>query len=388
MILMMIFLMDIRFIIEVKTESHTFSQLSNVRLLNLKLIFFKISEMKEIGKFILDQDHTKSIVIENADDTLSINLIYGNTVKIGTNTFFDKLKERYELWEIEDCACKPKKIRAQFNDFKNLKNVTDQLKWISNINDAKLGVYIVFENFYRNFSKYDTIVFNHSSSIMSVRDTNLMFSGDTLAVVYKGDLYSFRLDQRKKKSEDSYIKGNIIKKNKSKNYFALDVDKIYNLRLIHTDEEEKNSKDKDFIEDLKELSAQEGGCYIVFDKKDITLKIAIDEVIMKMPDLEFYSKVDVGINDRINSEDIICKLEHIPNHLTIRIEADYIKQIIELMKSKTLIEKLKEQRIMFLYNSIEIEPRIIESKMDEDDLNNEVKEIKAKRCRMNMDCDK
>ena len=70
------------------------------------------------------------------------------------------------------------------------------------------------------------------------------------------------------------------------------------------------------------------------------------------------------------------------------MEADHIEQIIELMRNKTLIEKLKEQRIMFLYNSIEIEPRIIKSKMDGDDLKNEVNEIEAKSDRLNMDCDK
>ena len=78
---------------------------------------FKTSEMNEMRQFIYVQKHTKSIVIENSDEKLSINLIYGNTVKIVSWTFssfqkinfFDKLKERYELWEIEDCACKPKK---------------------------------------------------------------------------------------------------------------------------------------------------------------------------------------------------------------------------------------------------------------------------------------
>ena len=58
------------------------------------------------------------------------------------------------------------------------------------------------------------------------------------------------------------------------------------------------------------------------------------------------------------------------------------------MKSKTLIQKLKEQGIKFVYKGIEIEPRKIKSKMNEDDLKIEVKEIEAKRDRLNMDCDK
>ena len=62
--------------------------------------------MKEISQFIYDQNHIKSIVIENTDEELSINFIYGDTVKITPNTFyysylntkyFDKLKERYML---------------------------------------------------------------------------------------------------------------------------------------------------------------------------------------------------------------------------------------------------------------------------------------------------
>ena len=158
--------------------------------------------------------------------------------------------------------------------------------------------------------------------------------------------------------------------------------------LILSNKEVKIVEDKKFIEDLKEESAQPSRCFIMFDKKDITLKTNIDEVEMKMPEQEFYSKVDVKINDKIKPEDIIKKLELIPKHLAIRLEADNIEQIIELMKRKILIEKLKAQGNNFLYKGIEIEPRIIESKMDGDDLQNEVKEIEAKRDRLNMDCDK
>ena len=127
---------------------------------------------------------------------------------------------------------------------------------------------------------------------------------------------------------------------------------------------------------------------IVFDKKDITLRIGIYEVEMKMPEQEFYSKVDVKIGCNIKSEDIIEMLKHMPNHLTIRLEEDYIENIIKLMKSKALIQKLKGKGINFLHNSTEIKPRIIESKQDEDDFINEVKEIEAKKDRLNMDCDK
>ena len=158
--------------------------------------------------------------------------------------------------------------------------------------------------------------------------------------------------------------------------------------MIQTDEEEINSKDKKFIEDLKEISIRNRKSFILFDKKDVTLKKDIDEVEMKKLKQEFYSKVDVKINDKIKTENIICMLKHIPKHLAIRLEADYIEQIIELMRSKTLIEKLKEKGTRFMYNTIEIEPKIIESKIDEDDLKNEVIEIAAKRDRLNMDCDK
>ena len=160
------------------------------------------------------------------------------------------------------------------------------------------------------------------------------------------------------------------------------------MNFIVADKEEINSKDKNFIEDLKELSIGKERSYIVFDKNDITLKIDINKVIKKMPKQEFYSKVDVKINYKIKSEDIIKMLNKIPNHLTIRLEADYIKKIIELMKSKTLIEKLKERGTKFFIKGIEIETRIIESKMDEDDLKNELKKKEAKRDRLNMDCDK
>ena len=116
---------------------------------------FKTSEMNLIREFIYVQIHTKSIVIENADEELSISLVYGNTVKIRTNTFFDKLKERYELWEIEDCACKPKKTRFWVKNFENLKSTIEKLERISNINDVKLGIYIDCWGYFKSFSEYD-----------------------------------------------------------------------------------------------------------------------------------------------------------------------------------------------------------------------------------------
>ena len=81
-------------------------------------------------------------------------------------------------------------------------------------------------------------------------------------------------------------------------------------------------------------------------------------------------------------------LEHIPKHLELRIESDYIGKIIGLMKSNTLIEKLKEHGTKFLHKEIEIEPRIIESKMDEDNFEKEITEIEAKKDRLRMDFDK
>ena len=356
---------------------------------------FKTSEMTKIRELINNKIRTKSIVIENAGDKLSINFVYGDTIKITPMTFyhpflrinfFDKLKERYKLWQIDDCACKPKKIRVWVYDLKDLKNAIDQLKWISNINDAKLGVYI-FPIDYKCFTKYDIIFFNDSSRWMSDNYANLIFTGDTLAVVDKGNYYNFRLDQRTKESEDSFIIGNIIENNKNKNCFAFDESGIYNLRLILTDKEEIDSERKDFIKDLKIISTLHWRDNIVFNKKDITLKINIDKVKLKKPELEFYSKVDAKINDKIKSKKLIKMVKHIPSHLELRLEADNIEQIIEMMKSKTLIEKLKEKGTKFLHKGIEIEPRIIESKMDAKYLRNKVKEKEAKRDRLNMDCD-
>ena len=47
---------------------------------------FKFSELNKIGNFNYDQNHTKSIVIENANEGLSIDLVYGNTIKIAPLT--------------------------------------------------------------------------------------------------------------------------------------------------------------------------------------------------------------------------------------------------------------------------------------------------------------
>ena len=117
-----------------------------------KTKIFKTDEMIRIREFIKDQNHTKSIVIENTDEELSINFIYGDTVKITPKTFsfnssltnfLDKLKERYNLWEIDDCVCKPKKIRVWVYDLRNLKYAIEELEKISNINDVKFGMDIL-----------------------------------------------------------------------------------------------------------------------------------------------------------------------------------------------------------------------------------------------------
>ena len=178
---------------------------------------FKTSEMTKIKEFINNQIRTKSIVIENKGEELSINLAYGNTLKImpiTTNKFqqtkyFDELKERYNLWEIDDCECKPKKIRVWVYGLGNLKYAIEELEKISNINDAKLGVYISYEHYAISFSNCDTIAFNNSARQRSDNVTKFIFTGDTLAAVSDGNYYNFRLDQRSKESEDSYIKGKI-----------------------------------------------------------------------------------------------------------------------------------------------------------------------------------
>ena len=178
---------------------------------------FKTSEKRKMRQYIDDQIHRKSIVIEKSDKKLSINLAYGNTVKITPWTFrsfqkyefFDKLKERYELWEIDGCACKPKKIRTLVNLSLHLENVIWRLKRFSSINDTKLWMYLNYVHTYRSFSKYDTMFFNHPTKWMSYEDTNFMFSGDSLVVVSNRNYYNFRLDERINKSKDSYIRGRI-----------------------------------------------------------------------------------------------------------------------------------------------------------------------------------
>ena len=181
-----------------------------------KTKIFKTSEKNEIGCFNYDQNRAKSIVIENTGEELSINLVYGNTWKIGPWSFFvgrqfnffNKLQERYKLWEIDECIWKPKKIRIWESYLKNLKSTIDKLKWISNKIDVKIGMYIYSEYYNRSFSNYDTIIFNNLAGWTS-DSTNFIFKGDTLAVVSKGNYYNFRLDQRTKESKDSYISGRI-----------------------------------------------------------------------------------------------------------------------------------------------------------------------------------
>ena len=49
---------------------------------------FNTSDMEKIGKFIDDQNYTKSIVIESTDEGLSIDLVYGDSIKIAPLTFY------------------------------------------------------------------------------------------------------------------------------------------------------------------------------------------------------------------------------------------------------------------------------------------------------------
>ena len=177
---------------------------------------YKTSEMDEIEKCVYDQRYVKSIVIKNAGEEISIDLVYGDTVKITSKKYYNpsrtkifaELKERCELWEIDDCACKLKKIRVWENDFGYLKNAIDKLKRISNINDAIFGMHIFLINYSGSFSKHDTMFFNHSSRRKS-DSTKFIFRGDTLAVVRDKNYYNFRLDERTKESECSYISGRI-----------------------------------------------------------------------------------------------------------------------------------------------------------------------------------
>ena len=241
---------------------------------------FKISEMKEFWKFIENQNHIKSIMIENVGEELSINLVYGDIIKIAPNTFcsyqqtkfFNKLKERYELWEIDDCSCKPKKIRVWADNFENLKHTIEELERISNTDDTKFGMHIDNKEYNKPFYDYDTMVFNNSARWKSEKTSKFIFTGDSLTVVSEGNSYDFKLDETTKKSTNSEIRGKIINYN-SKNYFALNVDRIYDLNFILKDEEVKNPENKEFIDDLKECSKYTEDCLIIFDQKDITLWI-------------------------------------------------------------------------------------------------------------------
>ena len=179
---------------------------------------FKTTEMDEIKQFIEDQNHTKSIVIEKTDEELSINPVYANTIKITPRTFyfasprtkfFDIIKERYNLWEIGDCECKPKKIRVWAWNINQLKHTIDQLKLISNINDVKFGVSIRHYCSRYPFDNCKIVAFNHSVRWMGFDFFDFLCTGDSLVVVSEGNSYNFRLDKRAKESIDSYILGRI-----------------------------------------------------------------------------------------------------------------------------------------------------------------------------------
>ena len=70
-------------------------------------------------------------------------------------------------------------------------------------------MYIKSKTYSKPFSNYYTMIFNNLARLMSYKDTNFIFTGDSLAVVSKGNYYSFILGQETKESKDSIIKGNI-----------------------------------------------------------------------------------------------------------------------------------------------------------------------------------
>ena len=178
-----------------------------------KTKIFKTSEMSKMKQFIKYQGHTKSKVIENTDEEISINLVYGNTIKIVPNVlkgspqtkYFDKLKERYKIWKIDDCACKPKKIRIWEDSSSDLKYDIEEHKKILNINDIKIGMYDWSIERVKMYSNFNVMHFNHLSSRNN--NTKLVFSGDSLTVVYNGNTFNFRLDQRTKESIINGISG-------------------------------------------------------------------------------------------------------------------------------------------------------------------------------------
>ena len=179
---------------------------------------FKTSKMDEMKQFIEDQNHTKSIVIDKTDEELSINPVYANTIKITPRTFyftsphtkfFDTLKERYNLWEIGDCECKPKKIRVWAWYINQLQHTIDQLKLVSNLNDVKFGVSICHCCSISLFENCKIVAFNPSVRWMHFSFFDFICTGDSLVVVSEGNSYNFRLDKRAKKSKDSYIRGRI-----------------------------------------------------------------------------------------------------------------------------------------------------------------------------------
>ena len=65
------------------------------------------------------------------------------------------------------------------------------------------------ENYKRSFSNYDIMLFNNLSRRIIYNDTSLIFTGDTLAVVYDGNYYNFRLDQWTQEYKLIYILGKI-----------------------------------------------------------------------------------------------------------------------------------------------------------------------------------
>ena len=137
---------------------------------------------------------------------------------------------------------------------------------------------------------------------------------------------------------------------------ALDCNKNFDLHLIPIDNEEnKFFENKEFIERLKLKEKCKDQSYILFNKKDITLKMIMSKDKIEMPKHEFYSKVDVMINESNKPEDIIKMIDQIPEQSLLRLEADNIDNIIELMKSEDFISEMKNKITKFLYKGIEIE---------------------------------
>ena len=349
--------------------------------------FFKGSEIKSMLDFFINESCTKSIVIDKNNEDLSVYLVNSQTLKLLPRMIFDnvrlkscfKLEEQNKLWKINDWVCKPKRLIAWTYSIFLLCRVVDELSAFNEIKDVQIGfrseVNDIMRLYYYSIGLKFRILFDFKSERINENFSDFVFSGKSITIACRGKTLTLSFKNSIENLRKFEILGSEIIYNNRESFFALKYTISFNLMMTLVNEDKSTSDKLDFIKYMKEITKSEHQIYVIFDKKDLTLKTSFNKISNDISSLDLWSNVDLKMNTDSEESDVVDMLELIPKHLVCRLKSDNLNQIVSLMKSKSLIEKFEEIEVKILFKGIEIKPKILDTEEKEE---NFIKEIKLK----------